>query len=245
MRTDKTRLQLNDYKVSAFMDLVTSIAISTSIDPLRSVIYRGENKNYPKTIPNIDRNNYDLCRRKREWSRIDHERRLLDEFKKRALPHLGYLPNDDWEWLALAQHHGLATRLLDWTYNPLAALYFAVEDMTDDEDCVVHCYGHLGPNLTQGISPFEVEKVAVFDPPHVSSRIPAQAGCFIVHPSPAADEDQQWDGPWRTVVVPADRRAILKRDLRSMGVSRGTLFPDLDGAAKHTNTLFNVHEEIP
>jgi len=60
-------------------------------------------------------------------------------WRRRVFPFAPDIPKNDYEALAYAQNHGLATRLLDWTLNPLVATYFAVREL-DENNGVVFCY---------------------------------------------------------------------------------------------------------
>jgi len=165
---------------------------------------------------------------------LGDEKRMLRLFKERAFGYLPFTPEDDWEWLTIAQHHGLPTRLLDWTRNPLVAAYFATEKQHDGESLIYAFKSNSYVNRDECDSPFDINATDRFLPRNVTPRLTAQAGAFTVHPDPRKPfESAAIDH----LVIAAQFRRELKGILYKYGIHRATLFPDLDGLCKHIEWL--------
>jgi hypothetical protein len=190
------------------------------------------------------------------------ELRSLRIFRRKAHHHLQHIPDDQdsFQWLALMQHHGAPTRLLDLTWSPYVAAFFALEQATSDAAvwgfnvARIECQNKsilTQQALPQDLDPHHPEHIEtillVKQPPVVfigeprvmNRRLIAQSGTFAVPGSikqPVEDILGRYPDDSALLVKLVLKTSRLRnqalRELYNMNVTQATLFPDLDGLAR-------------
>lgn len=168
---------------------------------------------------------------------VQDERAIFSMFVQQARPYLSHSPQSPFEWLAVAQHYGLPTRLLDWTDSLLVAAWFAVErGGADKHDSAIWvARGIPSIELDSDRDPLALGEVLCYRPPHISPRISAQSSVFVLCPYPTTAIKPPF---LRQVLIEPGIRFTLKKRLNACGINRRQLFPDLEGLSQHLGWMY-------
>jgi hypothetical protein len=207
------------------------------------VLFRGQRCSSWDFKPTLAR----IKRRHASETLKSHEQSLMEGFHRQYSPYLSRDVKDEWDVLALARHHGLATRLLDWSTNPLVALWFAVRAPAEGEPGAVFMFAPEDDDFVTAADrknpPYDVAQTTFFQPNHLTPRIVAQSGWHSVTAWNELDQfsvlDQvpRYKGRIKRVHIPPDCFSRIRARLDRLAVNEATLFPGLDGLCTHLNWL--------
>ena len=249
-------------RIETVADLVTDVRDVREATDKHKLWYRGHSCASFQLLPSIARKSK-YGNREQLFGRKE-EQELLHRFRRRAYSQDRAVDNAGYA-LFLARHHGLPTRILDWTANVLFALHFscAAHSENDGRLWAFRQRGYLTVpdafELTQRESEAELFGSAndalcikIVHPVFNSVRLVAQDGGFTWHSDPWRPLEDLPGTPFEedaldiehlyTWVIPREAKPHILRELSGLGITHRSMFPDLDGIARslwETEVLWN------
>lgn len=207
-------------------------------------LYRGQKEDFW----DIESNLFLLAKSKKRINDFyEIEKRIFNSFKKELIRiNPSNTKLSDWEVLSIGRHYGLPTRLVDWTSNPLIALWFAFEEEKDKKNDRAVWGLVVDENYLadfENDNPFNGRFIKVFQPNKIDNRIIAQESWFSVQNNtvfgkggdglPVFNEYniisqmEEFDFVLVRIKIPNDQREVILNELNELGINRNTIYPDL------------------
>ncbi len=227
-------------KVKSFLGYLELIE-NLKIDTAEIQLFRGQNTN-EALLPSIARKNPKI-------DTTELETKMLNELKRQTKTIIDGDKFDEWDWLIYAQHYGMKTRLLDWSSNPLTALWFACSNQYKmNSNSYVYIFLNAEEYLldkSKEKSPFTRIKTRVLKPSLNNQRVIAQAGWFTAHKYSKKNSkyvDLKYNRELKEniieVVIPQKIKKDILEGLNVFGINSKTLFNDVAGICQHINWEF-------
>lgn len=216
-------------------------------------LYRGQPDSYP-LLPKLFRT------RQKPARVLRLEEGLLHAFKNDCPYLLPSRPDNDWDWLSLGQHFGLPTRVLDWTRNPLNALFFALDTDGIGTCPTVFVYHASEKQVADEEyrnkhSPFRNNETKIFQPGWHSPRVAVQAGWHTVHR--VHDNEKRGEhfvplndmkfhrGRMDKIRIEPMAADAIRRELAEMGIRHATVYGELGAVCRALAREHGIQLETP
>jgi hypothetical protein len=238
----------------AFLKLVIS-------PPYSNWAFRGERDERWPLYSSLSRYLHNFGVHRKAWA--EQEARILRIFKRKAHQFLDRPPewDDDFQWLALMQHHGAPTRLIDFSWSPYVAAFFALERTVTDG--VVWAMNPARIDSSRAAKPVRMDPrllgnftryyingdhhfIWMGEPHTMNQRLIAQSGTFAVPgvldvPVEEILSHRDQENILAKFVLTNPVREVGMRELYRMNITFATLFPDLDGLARSMGYELEFH----